>query len=93
MTTAGLYWTSSGRRGRETAFGLPGVHNLQFWRDAGPEAPELMLVRHEQTTVYAADGSRDPRADWASHSPRPAPVPPMLRERSGRPRPVARRWS
>jgi acetolactate synthase-1/2/3 large subunit len=39
-----------------TAFGLPGVHNLAFWRDAGPGTPELVVVRHEQTTVYAADG-------------------------------------
>jgi len=45
-----------GRAGVPTVFGLPGVHNLQFWRDAGPESPYLMLVRHEQTTVYAADG-------------------------------------
>lgn len=44
------------RAGVSTVFGLPGVHNLPFWRDAGPDAPQLMLVRHEQTTVYAADG-------------------------------------
>jgi thiamine pyrophosphate-dependent acetolactate synthase large subunit-like protein len=42
--------------GVRTAFCLPGVHNLSFWRDAGPGTPELVLVRHEQTTVYAADG-------------------------------------
>jgi thiamine pyrophosphate-dependent acetolactate synthase large subunit-like protein len=45
-----------GRAGVETAFGLPGVHNLAFWRDAGEGSPELVLVRHEQTAVYAADG-------------------------------------
>lgn len=44
-----------GRAGVRTVFGLPGVHNLAFWRDAGT-APEIVLVRHEQTTVYAADG-------------------------------------
>jgi thiamine pyrophosphate-dependent acetolactate synthase large subunit-like protein len=44
------------RAGVATAFGLPGVHNLQLWRDAGPGTPELVVVRHEQTTVYAADG-------------------------------------
>jgi thiamine pyrophosphate-dependent acetolactate synthase large subunit-like protein len=44
------------RAGVTTAFGLPGVHNLQLWREAGPGTPELVLVRHEQTTVYAADG-------------------------------------
>src|SRR3954447_22268689 len=45
-----------GGAGVRTAFGLPGVHNLSFWRDSGPGAPELVVVRHEQTTVYAADG-------------------------------------
>ena len=39
--------------GATTVFGLPGVHNLAFWRD--PEhAP--MVVRHEQAAGYAADG-------------------------------------
>jgi acetolactate synthase-1/2/3 large subunit len=42
--------------GVRTAFGLPGAHNLQLWRDAGDGAPELVVVRHEQTAVYAADG-------------------------------------
>jgi predicted RNA-binding protein with RPS1 domain len=42
--------------GVTTVFGLPGVHNLSFWREAGPGAPELVVVRHEQTAVYAADG-------------------------------------
>ncbi len=42
--------------GVDTAFGLPGVHNLAFWRCAGPDLPRIMGVRHEQTTVYAADG-------------------------------------
>jgi acetolactate synthase-1/2/3 large subunit len=45
-----------GGAGVRTVFGLPGVHNLAFWRDTGPGTPEIMLVRHEQTTVYAADG-------------------------------------
>ncbi|NMH95783.1 thiamine pyrophosphate-dependent enzyme [Pseudonocardia acidicola] len=39
--------------GATTVFGLPGVHNLAFWRDPG-RAP--VVVRHEQATVYAADG-------------------------------------
>jgi thiamine pyrophosphate-dependent acetolactate synthase large subunit-like protein len=39
--------------GATTVFGLPGVHNLAFWRDV-PRPP--MVVRHEQATVYAADG-------------------------------------
>ncbi|WP_230992671.1 thiamine pyrophosphate-binding protein [Streptomyces endocoffeicus] len=37
-------------------FGLPGVHNLAFWRDWEPGLPDIVGVRHEQTTVYAADG-------------------------------------
>ncbi len=42
--------------GVDTVFGLPGVHNLAFWRTEGPDFPRIMGVRHEQTTVYAADG-------------------------------------
>lgn len=45
-----------GRAGVGTAFGLPGVHNLAFWREHGPGLPRIVGVRHEQTTVYAADG-------------------------------------
>lgn len=41
--------------GVRTVFGLPGVHNLAFWRVRG-DVPAIMGVRHEQTTVYAADG-------------------------------------
>jgi acetolactate synthase-1/2/3 large subunit len=37
-------------------FGLPGVHNLAFWREQGADLPRIIGVRHEQTTVYAADG-------------------------------------
>ena len=42
--------------GVETVFGLPGVHNLSFWRETGPGLPRIIGVRHEQTAVYAADG-------------------------------------
>jgi acetolactate synthase-1/2/3 large subunit len=45
-----------GRAGVETVHGLPGVHNLAFWREAGPGTPRIVVVRHEQTAVYAADG-------------------------------------
>ncbi|MFC5994956.1 thiamine pyrophosphate-binding protein [Pseudonocardia hispaniensis] len=41
------------RHGARTVFGLPGVHNLEFWRDP-TGAP--VVVRHEQAAVYAADG-------------------------------------
>jgi len=44
------------RAGVTSAFGLPGVHNLPLWRDVGPGTPALVVVRHEQTAVYAADG-------------------------------------
>lgn len=43
-------------QGVRQVFGLPGVHNLAFWRETGPDVPEIVGVRHEQTTVYAADG-------------------------------------
>ncbi|HZG89603.1 MAG TPA: thiamine pyrophosphate-binding protein [Pseudonocardia sp.] len=42
------------RHGAHTVFGLPGVHNLAFWRSPGPHTP--VVVRHEQAAVYAADG-------------------------------------
>ena len=42
--------------GAETVFGLPGVHNLAFWDDAGEGAASIVGVRHEQTCAYAADG-------------------------------------
>ena len=43
--------------GAEIVFGLPGVHNLAFWREPpGSRTPRLVNVRHEQTVVYAADG-------------------------------------
>jgi thiamine pyrophosphate-dependent acetolactate synthase large subunit-like protein len=46
-----------GNAGAETVFGLPGAHNLAFWRVApGLQTPRLVNVRHEQTAVYAADG-------------------------------------
>ena len=38
-------------------FGIPGVHNLAFWNALGPNRPKIVGVRHEQTTVYAADGN------------------------------------
>jgi acetolactate synthase-1/2/3 large subunit len=42
--------------GVTTVFGLPGVHNLAFWREDDPALPRIVGVRHEQTAVYAADG-------------------------------------
>ena len=49
--------TCSGTAGVRTAFGLPGVHNLPFWRcSPGAGRPRILPVRHEQTAAYAADG-------------------------------------
>lgn len=42
--------------GVRTAFGLPGVHNLAFWREVAGSDLRIIGTRHEQTTVYAADG-------------------------------------
>lgn len=42
--------------GVRTAFGLPGVHNLAFWREAVDSGLRIVGTRHEQSTVYAADG-------------------------------------
>ena len=42
--------------GVETAFGIPGVHNLAFWNALDKQMPRIISVRHEQSAVYAADG-------------------------------------
>jgi acetolactate synthase-1/2/3 large subunit len=47
--------------GVTTVFGLPGVHNLAFWRslnevDTHASGVRVITVRHEQTAAYAADG-------------------------------------
>jgi acetolactate synthase-1/2/3 large subunit len=41
----------------ELVFGLPGVHNLAVWKALAASPIRLVGVRHEQTAVYAADGS------------------------------------
>lgn len=41
----------------EVAFGIPGVHNLAFWNALSANRPNIVGVRHEQTAVYAADGT------------------------------------
>lgn len=43
-------------RGIDTAFGIPGVHNLAFWDAARPGRPRIIGVRHEQAAGYAVDG-------------------------------------
>lgn len=42
--------------GVTTAFGLPGVHNLALWPALQEAGIRIVGSRHEQGTVYAADG-------------------------------------
>ena len=70
-TVAGRLLEVVAHHGVTTAFGLPGVHNLAFWRaraelaarsaggadeEGWPLPPDLVTVRHEATAAYAADG-------------------------------------
>jgi thiamine pyrophosphate-dependent acetolactate synthase large subunit-like protein len=57
VTVAGRVLDALAAIGTERVFGLPGVHNLAFWREQRPGRPRIVGVRHEQTTVYAADGA------------------------------------
>ena len=66
-TVAGSVLSMLGHAGVETVFGLPGVHNLVFWQCEGEGIPKIVTVRHEQTTVYAADGAARVTGDWALH--------------------------
>jgi acetolactate synthase-1/2/3 large subunit len=54
-TVANAIMATLADAGVTTVFGLPGVHNLAFW-EPGEGLPEIVGTRHEQTTVYAADG-------------------------------------
>jgi acetolactate synthase-1/2/3 large subunit len=56
MTAAEAILRTLASAGVQTVFGLPGVHNLAFWEPDGQGVPEIIGTRHEQTTVYAADG-------------------------------------
>jgi thiamine pyrophosphate-dependent acetolactate synthase large subunit-like protein len=42
--------------GVDVAFALPGVHNMAIWPHLGTEGIRVLGSRHEQGTVYAADG-------------------------------------
>src|SRR4051812_44428304 len=55
-TTAGRVLDLLADAGVTTVFGLPGVHNLAFWEALASGRPRIVGVRHEQTSVYAADG-------------------------------------
>ncbi|MCG5213624.1 thiamine pyrophosphate-binding protein [Streptosporangium sp. KLBMP 9127] len=56
-SAAGRILNAVAAAGTDHVFGLPGVHNLAFWREQGAGGPRIVGVRHEQTTVYAADGA------------------------------------
>lgn len=51
--------------GIDTAFGIPGVHNIELYRGLESGRMRHVLVRHEQNAVFAADG-------YARASGRPA---------------------
>ena len=42
--------------GIDTVFGIPGVHNLEFYRGLASTGLRHILVRHEQNAGFAADG-------------------------------------
>src|SRR4051812_32878984 len=61
VTVSDLMLQTLSNAGVSTAFGLPGVHNLAFWRsldvrDTHTSGVRVITVRHEQTAAYAADG-------------------------------------
>ena len=53
--------------GIDTAFGIPGVHNIELYRGVGAARLRHVLARHEQNAAFAADG-------YARASGRPAAV-------------------
>jgi thiamine pyrophosphate-dependent acetolactate synthase large subunit-like protein len=70
-TTAARILSVLAAAGVSTVFGLPGAHNLSFWRSSaqddegldvigrdGAPSPGMRIVgvRHEQTALFAADG-------------------------------------
>lgn len=42
--------------GVDTVFGIPGTHNLEFYRPLGPLGIRAVTTRHEQGAGYGADG-------------------------------------
>jgi 5-guanidino-2-oxopentanoate decarboxylase len=40
----------------DTAFGIPGVHNIELYRGVGAARLRHVLARHEQNAAFAADG-------------------------------------
>src|ERR1700733_14769902 len=57
MTTGGEAVAAALRlAGTKIAFGLPGVHNMGLWPHLEANGIRVVGSRHEQGTVYAADG-------------------------------------
>jgi 5-guanidino-2-oxopentanoate decarboxylase len=42
--------------GIDTVFGIPGVHNIELYRELSTNSMRHVLVRHEQNAGFAADG-------------------------------------
>ncbi|QBE48156.1 thiamine pyrophosphate-binding protein [Leucobacter triazinivorans] len=55
------------RYGIDTVFGIPGTHNLEFYRPLGALGIRAITSRHEQGAGYAADG-------WSLQSGKPGVV-------------------
>ncbi len=55
-TFAQVILVMAAQAGAHTAFGLPGVQNLAFWAQIEGDISHTITVRHEQATVYGADG-------------------------------------
>ncbi|WP_028661060.1 thiamine pyrophosphate-binding protein [Nocardioides insulae] len=53
--------------GVDTVFGIPGTHNLEFYRHLAPLGLKTVTTRHEQGAGYAADG-------WAQQTGLPGVV-------------------
>ncbi|MFL6071332.1 MAG: thiamine pyrophosphate-binding protein, partial [Actinomycetes bacterium] len=57
VTVSDLILQTLSNAGVSMAFGLPGVHNLAFWRsldvrDTHASGVRVITVRHEQTAAY-----------------------------------------
>ncbi|HEV8016993.1 MAG TPA: 5-guanidino-2-oxopentanoate decarboxylase [Steroidobacteraceae bacterium] len=59
--------------GIDTVFGIPGVHNIELYRGLELARVRHVLVRHEQSAAFAADGyaraSRHPAAAFVISGP------------------------
>jgi len=63
MSNTAIPWTigryvieTLAANGIDTAFGIPGVHNIELYRGVGAVPLRHVLARHEQNAAFAADG-------------------------------------